>query len=337
MMFFSFLRRLGLHFLESFVLGLSETGIAVLGGIAVFVTLVAIGQAFVPHDPMAARLRSHQRRRERLRAELLRGKRPTGSRLPRAPMGLLRQGLDRLKLLRGEDARRSSELLARAGWRSRDALTLFMAVRVGLPLAAAAAAFLVLLAKPTMPLGFRMLWICAAAVAGAYAPIIGLRQIISRRQDHLRKQLPDVLDLLVICAEAGLSLDAALTRVARELGPSAPHLADEFGLTAVELGFLPDRRQALLNLAKRTDLASIRSVVNTLVQTERYGTPLAHALRVLAAEFRDERMMKAEEKAARLPATLTVPMIVFILPTLFIVLMGPAIIQVLPVIASISH
>jgi tight adherence protein C len=145
----------------------------------------------------------------------------------------------------------------------------------------------------------------------------------------LRKQLPDALDLLVICAEAGLSLDAALTRVARELGGSAPQLADEFGLTSVELGFLPNRRQALLNLAKRTDLASVRGVVNTLVQTERYGTPLAHALRVLAAEFRDERMLKAEEKAARLPATLTVPMILFILPTLFLVLIGPAIIRTL--------
>ena len=329
MMFFSLIREFGLDFLERFVLSLDATTLAILGGVAVFVTLMALGQAFVPRDPMAARLRSHQRRRERLRAEMLSGKRQGKSRLPRAPMGLLRRGLDRLKLLRGDDARSSSELLARAGWRSRDALILFMAVRISLPMVAAVAAFLVLLAKPNMPLSLRLLCVCGAAVAGAYLPVLGLRQMISRRQDHLRKQLPDVLDLLVICAEAGLSLDAALTRVARELGPSAPHLADELGLTAVELGFLPNRRQALLNLAKRTDLPSIRSVVNTLVQTERYGTPLAHALRVLATEFRDERMMKAEEKAARLPATLTVPMIVFILPTLFIVLLGPAIIQVL--------
>ncbi len=149
------------------------------------------------------------------------------------------------------------------------------------------------------------------------------------RQNRLRRQLPDGLDLLVICAEAGLSLDAALTRVSREIGFSAPDLADEIGLTAVELGFLPNRRQALMNLAKRTELPAIRGVVNTLVQTERYGTPLAHSLRVLSAEFREERMLKAEEKAAKLPATLTVPMILFILPTLFIVLVGPAIIQVM--------
>jgi tight adherence protein C len=126
-----------------------------------------------------------------------------------------------------------------------------------------------------------------------------------------------------------LSLDAALTRVSREIGFSAPDLADEIGLTAVELGFLPNRRQALMNLAKRTELPAIRAVVNTLVQTERYGTPLAHSLRVLSSEFREERMLKAEEKAAKLPATLTVPMILFILPTLFIVLVGPAIIQVM--------
>jgi tight adherence protein C len=220
-------------------------------------------------------------------------------------------------------------MLARAGYRSRDALTIFMAVRVVLPFVAAFMTFVVLISKPQMTLIIRLLFIFGAAVAGVYIPILTLRHLTKRRKAQLKKQLPDGLDLLVICSEAGLSLDASMTRVARELGGSAPHLADEFGLTAVELGFLPDRRQALLNMTRRTDLPSIRGVVNTLIQTERYGTPLSHALRVLAAEFRDERMMKAEEKAARLPAILTVPMILFILPTLFIVIMGPAIIKVI--------
>ena len=133
----------------------------------------------------------------------------------------------------------------------------------------------------------------------------------------------------MICADAGLSLDAAMTRVAREIGADAPEIADELGLTAIELGFLPDRRDALAGLAKRVDTPSIRGLVNTLTQTEKYGTPLSQALRVLAGEFRNLRLMKAEEKAARLPATLTVPMIVFILPPLFVILIGPAIIQVL--------
>lgn len=321
---------MNLQTLQDFILHLNETGIAALGGIAVFVTLFTLGQAFVPHDPMAARVRSHQKRRERLRAELLQGKRSGAlSRVSRAQVGALRSMLDRLKLLRGDDARRTSELLARAGWRSRDALTIFMALRVGLPLAFGLIGSVVLFTAFELPMMYRLTGVMLAAVIGAYAPQIGLRNAIGRRQELLRKQLPDALDLLVICAEAGLSLDAALARVAREIGTSAPQLGDEFGLTSVELGFLPNRRQALLNLGKRTDLPAIRGVVNTLVQTERYGTPLAHALRVLAAEFRDERMLKAEEKAARLPATLTVPMIIFILPTLFIVLIGPAIIRVI--------
>jgi tight adherence protein C len=135
--------------------------------------------------------------------------------------------------------------------------------------------------------------------------------------------LPDALDLLVICAEAGLTVDAAFNRVARELGKAYPELGDEFALTSIELGFLTDRRSAFENLAARIDLESVRGVVTTMIQTEKYGTPLASALRVLSAEFRNERMMRAEEKAARLPAIMTVPLILFILPVLFIVILGP--------------
>ena len=141
--------------------------------------------------------------------------------------------------------------------------------------------------------------------------------------------MPDALDLLVICAEAGLSLDAALVRVSRELEMTWPELSEEFAITAAELTYLPDRGTAFENLNARTDMASIRGVVNTLLQTAKFGTPLAQSLRVLAAEFREARMTRAEEKAARLPAMLTVPMIVFILPTLFIVVLGPAILSVL--------
>jgi tight adherence protein C len=133
----------------------------------------------------------------------------------------------------------------------------------------------------------------------------------------------------VICAESGLSLDAALDRVANEIGDANVELGEELSLTSIELGFLPDRRLALLNLNRRTNLPSIRGVVNTLLQTEKYGTPLSQSLRVLATEFRDQRLLRAEEKAARLPATLTVPMIVFILPVLFIVLVGAAVIRVM--------
>jgi tight adherence protein C len=165
----------------------------------------------------------------------------------------------------------------------------------------------------------------AVALVGSYkAPDLWLSNKVKKRSHAIRKGLPDALDLLVICAEAGLTVDAAFGRVAKELGKAYPELGDEFGLTAIELGFLNERRQAFENFAMRVDLDAVRGVVTTMIQTEKYGTPLASALRVLSAEFRNERMMRAEEKAARLPAIMTVPLILFILPTLFIVILGPA-------------
>ena len=170
--------------------------------------------------------------------------------------------------------------------------------------------------------------VLGSALLGFYAPDIYLQNAAKKRQQAIQKALPDGLDLLVICAEAGLSLDTALNRVADEIGPSSPELAEELGLTAIELNFLPERRQALANLDRRCDMPAMRGVVSTLTQTEKYGTPLSQSLRVLSGEFREQRMLRAEEKAARLPATLTVPMIVFILPTLFVVLAGPAMLDV---------
>jgi tight adherence protein C len=177
--------------------------------------------------------------------------------------------------------------------------------------------------------------ICFGAVLfGYFLPVLIVKNQGDKREALLRKALPDGLDLLVICAEAGLSLDAALTRVSREIAPSTPELAEELALTAAELSFLPDRRKALQNLTRRAPMQEITGLVNTLIQTERYGTPLTRSLRVLAAEFRNERLMRAEAKAARLPATLTLPLILFILPPLFIVLIGPAIIQAIDAFAK---
>ena len=148
--------------------------------------------------------------------------------------------------------------------------------------------------------------------------------MITKRSDAIRKGIPDALDLLVICAEAGLTVDAAFARVARELGSAYPELGEEFQLTSIELSFLTERRMAFENLAERVNVEALKGVVTTMIQTEKYGTPLASALRILSAEFRHERMMRAEEKAARLPAIMTIPLILFILPTLFIVILGPA-------------
>ena len=163
---------------------------------------------------------------------------------------------------------------------------------------------------------------------------MGLRNAAAKRGKAIKLALPDGLDLMVICAEAGLSLDATLARVSRELGNGSPELGEELAMTAAELTFLPDRRLAFDNLNARTNSDGIRAVVNTLQQTAKFGTPLAQSLRVLAAEMRTARMTRAEEKAARLPALLTVPMILFILPTLFIVLLGPA---ALGIIDTFAH
>ena len=312
----------------SFPTSFDENVIAAIAGILVFITVIIFAQALLPHDPMAERLRSHKKRRDALRGEILGGGAANNARRA-AQISWVKGWLDKLKLLRGEEARKTSEQLSQAGWRSRDALVIYVGLRLAMPFVGGVVTFVLLwVVWPDVPSMKKLMILLLGVIGAGFAPVFGLKQAIKKRAKHLTKQLPDALDLLVICTEAGLSLDAAITRVAREMGFAAPHLSDELGLTAVELGFLPNRRQALMNLAKRTNLPAIRGVTNTLIQTERYGTPLAHSLRVLSAEFREERMLKAEEKAHKLPAILTVPMIVFILPCLFVVLLGPAIIQV---------
>jgi tight adherence protein C len=303
-----------------------EDAIAIAAAIAVAVSTFAIWQALLVRDDLTPRLKALAERRAALKANML-------ATMPRtrrnASESFMHNVVTKLNLMRSREAERARLALARAGIRSKDAVVKFLFCKIVLPFVFGAACMatvdwfqLVNLSEP-----YRLPAALAAVLLGFMGPGIYVKNLADKRKAAMQKGLPDGLDLLVICAEAGLSLDAALTRVAREIGPSCPELADEVGLTSVELGFLPDRRQALENLNQRTDMGSIRGVVNTLLQTEKYGTPLAQSLRVLAAEFRNERLMRAEEKAARLPAILTVPMIIFILPPLFIVLIGPAILR----------
>lgn len=298
--------------------------IALIVGAANFLTILTVIRALAPKDLVTARARSHARRRKELRAERL-----TARRAPRQhAFTAARRVLEQLKLDRGAEAKKVADKLTQAGWRTPDATTIFLTLRLASPLLLGALTYVASPAIfPQLTGNPHLLATAGGMLFGAYLPTLMLRNATERRYKKITKGLPDALDLFVICAEAGLSLDAAITRVGREIGGSAPELADELGLTAIELGFLPNRRDALTNLTRRVNMPSVRGLVNTLAQTEKYGTPLAQALRVLAAEFRDTRMMKAEEKAARLPATLTVPMIAFILPPLFVVLLGPAIIQ----------
>ena len=313
-------------------LGLTpEAVISTAAAVAAFVAVYAVWGAHVARDPLAPRARGWRKRRDELRAGLARPQRSRHRATKADAVGLMRSVTHRLDLLKSSTATKVADRLAQAGWRSKDAAVTFMFMKLALPFVFGAGAVLwfhvlgVMEPSPT----FRMALPLGAVVLGAYAPDLWVKNAIEKRQKRIQKGLPDALDLLVICAEAGLALDAGLARVAREMRRSSPEVADEFALTSVELGFLADRRQALDNLRRRVPLASVRGVVNTLTQTEKYGTPLAQSLRVLAAEFRNDRMMKAEEKAARLPAIMTVPLILFIMPSLFVVLIGPGVLRVI--------
>jgi tight adherence protein C len=309
-----------------------DDAIAVLAALATLATAVAMWQVLRPSSSFERRLEQIVQGRESLRENALASRR---GRQTRTTVGLMRETVTRLNLLRSKHAAEARNMLAQAGIRSRDAMIGFLFARVSLPilfglaLLADTNVFHLLPISPSFGFVPPMIGI----ILGFYAPTIYLRNAAAKRAKQIQLTLPDGLDLMVICAEAGLSLDATLLRVSRELSNGAPELAEEFAITAAELTFLPERRMAFDNLNTRTNSDGIRAVVNTLQQTAKFGTPLAQALRVLANEMRTARMTRAEEKAARLPALLTVPMIVFILPTLFIVLLGPAAIGVMDTFA----
>lgn len=311
-----------------------DEAITVLAGVAMLATVLAMWQVLRPNNAFERRLEEIGQRKEALRQGALAAARRGRQRT--TAVGVMRETVTRLNLLRSKHATEARNMLAQAGIRSRDAMVRYLFARITLPFVFG----IVLLADSNVfhvlpvPPNFAFVLPFVGVMAGFYAPIVYLRNTVAKRAKSIKLALPDGLDLMVICAEAGLSLDAALARVSRELGNGSPELAEELGMTAAELTFLPERRLAFDNLNARTNSDGIRAVVNTLQQTAKFGTPLAHSLRVLAAEMRQARMTRAEEKAARLPALLTVPMIIFILPTLFIVLLGPA---ALGIIDTFAH
>jgi tight adherence protein C len=300
-----------------------------LSAVATFAVLVAIYAATTVRDPMARRVKALNERREQLKAGIVAStsKRRKSITNQNEVADKVRGILSSLKVLQEGQVQKAQQKLLQAGIRSKDYAFVVIFARLVLPIV-----FGSIVVIGVYGLGWLEDWSALrryGVVAGTFvlaykAPDLWLKNKVQKRSAAIRKGLPDALDLLVICAEAGLTVDAAFGRVSRELGKAYPELGDEFALTSIELGFLTDRRQAFENLAARIDLDAVRGVVTTMIQTEKYGTPLASALRVLSAEFRNERMMRAEEKAARLPAIMTVPLILFILPTLFIVILGPA-------------
>jgi tight adherence protein C len=302
---------------------------SVLSAIATFAVLVAIYAATTVRDPMAKRVKALNERREQLKAGIVAStsKRRKNITNRNEMADKVRGLLSNLKVLQEGQVVKAQTKLMQAGIRSKDLAFVVIFARLVLPIVIGGFAIILVYVIDYFPAwgAFKKYGLVAGALILAYkAPDLWLKNKIDKRTHAIRKGLPDALDLLVICAEAGLTVDAAFNRVSKELGKAYPELGDEFGLTAIELGFLNERRQAFENLANRVDLEAVRGVVTTMIQTEKYGTPLASALRVLSAEFRHARMMRAEEKAARLPAIMTIPLILFILPTLFVVILGPA-------------
>jgi tight adherence protein C len=302
--------------------------IGFLAAAAIFVAFLAVFQELRSRDPLTRRVSEVAQRRASLRRTALDTRRP---RQRMTAQGLMSQVAARFNLLRSQRARDARNMLAQAGSRSDDAMVRYLVTKFALPIGLAVAIVLDNFGPHMLPIpdGIRTFAPFGGLLLGWFGPDVIIKNKISKRAHRMELGLPDALDLLVICAEAGLSLDAALVRVSRELDATWPELSEEFGITAAELTYLPDRKQAFDNLNARTNMAAIRGVVNTLLQTAKFGTPLAQSLRILAAEYREARITRAEEKAARLPAMLTVPMILCILPTLFIVLLGPAVLSVI--------
>ena len=312
---------------------------SILAGLAAVAVMFAIYTAVTIRDPMQKRVKALNDRREQLKAGIV-----TQSAKKRASLvrktettEKMKDTLNSLKVLQQSQLEIIIQKLAQAGIRRKELAVVVVFARMVLPIVLGGIAAFMIYGINYFPTwgGIKKLMAFATMVGLGYkGPEIYIANLISKRTDAIRKGLPDALDLLVICAEAGLTVDASFNRVARELGRAYPELGDEFALTAIELAFLGERRLAFENLAYRVNLEAVKGVTTTMVQTERYGTPLASALRVLSAEFRNERMMRAEEKAARLPAIMTVPLILFILPVLFVVILGPAACSIADAFAS---
>lgn len=308
------------------------TLVTLLIAIAAFAAVLGVAAPMAQNDLLKARMKAVGVEREKLKA---RQRAQLGSAEGRLrdvrKVGLAQRLVEVLNLRRVFEAEPSRELLRQAGYRSERHLIVYLAARFIVPIVTALLTFIyisTLFADSFSP-PMRIVITAMAALAGNYLPLIFLKNLITRRQTSIKRAWPDALDLLLICVEAGMAIEPAMQRVAREIGTMSVPLAEEMGLTVAELAFLSDRRKAFENLGKRTGLPQVKAVVTSLIQSERYGTPLGASLRVLAQENRDMRMSEAERKAASLPPMLTVPMMVFFMPTVFVVILGPTIMTVM--------
>lgn len=307
-----------------------ETIIIVLAAGTALIAVFGVYNALTVRDTLGPRAKALNDRRSKMRAEALAPRRKKKN-TNQTGVSFARWLVRKLGLQERDAEGAAKLLLLRAGIRSRDALVIYLFARMAMPALTVTTTLLVIYLYTNWDPGIFVMVLVGlgAAAVGYFLPTVYVYNAGVKRRAELRKTLPDALDLLVVCTEAGLSLDAAIARVSRELGRSAPEIGEEMGIASIELNFLPERRQAFQNLAERVSLDEMRAIVSTLSQAEKYGTSVAQALRVLSNEFRTQRLLRAEEKAARLPATLTLPMVLFILPCLFVVLVGPGILRIL--------
>ncbi len=304
---------------------------SLLAAIAAIATVLTLAMPLLSRDDLNKRMKSvalerdiiRQRERERL----ARGEKVS---LRASPKSYMKTVVERFNLTKwlGQEAAR--EKLIQAGYRGQAPYTAFLFFRAVMPVLALiiSSLYIFVLLEIEQPTPIKLGMVLFAVYGGMYMPLMYLKNRIAKRQLSIRRAFPDALDLLLICIESGMSIEAAFRKVSQEIGTQSIPLAEELTLTTAELSYLQDRRQAYENLAKRTDLDGVKAVCVALQQAERYGTPLGQTLRVMAQENRDMRMSEAEKKAAALPPKLTVPMILFFLPALFIVILGPAAIKV---------
>ena len=312
-----------------FILSLSrpQTLAAYLVAAAVFGTLLTVFLPYLQGNKLETRLKAVASQRERLRKQSRAALEKKG--LRRRNDSLVGNISSKLNLAKALEDPNVVKLMNQAGMRGPGPISAFYFARMALPFLGALVTFIYIFLINDHGLSTVMKYgsLAFGAAAGFYAPNIYIYSLAQKRQKSLMRAFPDSLDMLLICVEAGMSIEMGFNKVSQEIGSASPELAEEFGITLAELSFLPDRRQAYENLAIRTGHEGVKAVCMALAQAERYGTPLGDALRLMARENREMRMSEAEKKAAALPAQLTVPMILFFLPVLFLIVLGPAYIK----------
>ncbi len=308
--------------------------LTVLVAIACFATIVTLAAPMMKGDRLDTRLRAVASRRDELRrrsrAQLNAARAQGGSSLRHSDSGLVKNFVDRMNLKKLLEDPLVVDKLAQAGYRGPRPVTVFYFFRFLTPFlfAALTAIYLYGINGFGWPAMTKLSACVGAFVAGYYGPNIYISNKSTKRLESIMLAFPDALDLLLICVESGMSIEAAVQRVSAEIGSRSIELAEELSLLTAELSYLPERRMAYEGLAKRVNHNGVKGVMTAMIQAEKYGTPLGQALRIMAKENRDMRLATAEKKASALPAKLTVPMVLFFLPVLFVVILGPAIIKV---------